>query len=681
MLALATLLPQVPAEAAAPPAGPLRQIVELVNPSPVARRAVVMCSVPFARGLLRARPADRVIAVAVDLPSGRVQAPARPLLRWPDGSLALLQVHVDCELAAYQRVQAAVEPLIGADGEVRAAAVLGHDLGLELPLALWTEVFDPWDRKYRGELVPDESVGPGGVVFDTGAVRLQRFRSEHLGVAADVKGHAFLDLSASLLTFAGERRAELTLVLDNREPLGGPLGPVRFRGFRLMTSDDRLRFLPAFAIENLLPRPRPRRDGGFVQWLLSPGDGHYLGDGTAKAFRLHLFQAGDDVDDAAREAASWAHARLWGSCDLDAVRRSGVFGTHGGPAPRQANDFGSASRRLAIWRRTARFGPYGSFGDPQEVALRAAPRHGDSMLHNALRWRSPELLYAAEGMVLQQGLRPSGGRLERAPADTSAYRQGLPQLARRAPHGFVPHDYEHVSAHLLFDYYWLCGDDWAQQELARLGQSIVRLLATASFRTSRGEGHCLEAGVLCARATGDAELSAMLEEHARSVLLPLLDRLDEGVALAQPPHAGVLDGKTPFDAPWQMAQLVRGLAAVAAASGSEDLRAAAVRIAHAMGHNGWVEGVGPKTFVGTGGPGRYSMAALSVDRAGRDRITIGAFVLAAELAHDPTTAARLRECGRFLLDRELRPNAGLPERLSAAANPWLQIALDRGSDN
>jgi hypothetical protein len=58
-------------------------------------------------------------------------------------------------------------------------------------------------------------------------------------------------------------------------------------------------------------------------------------------------------------------------------------------------------------------------------------------------------------------------------------------------------------------------------------------------------------------------------------------------------------------------------------------------------------------------------------------MTIGAFELAAELAGDPAVAVRLRARARFLLDRELPADAGLPERSFAGANPWLQIALDR----
>jgi hypothetical protein len=138
----------------------------------------------------------------------------------------------------------------------------------------------------------------------------------------------------------------------------------------------------------------------------------------------------------------------------------------------------------------------------------------------------------------------------------------------------------------------------------------------------------------------------------------------------------VLDGQSSFDAPWQMAALVRGLAALHADTGTPAFAAAAVRIADAMAGPGWVEHEGPKTFVSAADAGRYTVAALPDDRAGSDRTTIGAFVLAAELADDPAIAQRLRACADFLLDRELPVDAG-PERRWISANPWLQVALDR----
>ena len=177
--------------------------------------------------------------------------------------------------------------------------------------SLWVELFDPWDRVLRADLVPDPTAGPDGVLWDTGAARVIRYRAPFLAPDKEggAQGGALLDLRAYLWTADGERAAELTLVLDNQEPLAGPLGPIRFRGCKLCTGDAKLRFLPRFAVENLLPTPAPREQGGFDQWLLRPGDAHYLGDGTAKAFSIALFEDDGKLGEAGRLAAQWASVR------------------------------------------------------------------------------------------------------------------------------------------------------------------------------------------------------------------------------------------------------------------------------------------------------------------------------------------------------------------------------------
>lgn len=675
LLALAALLPVPQAPSVA---------VDLVNPAPLARRDIALVSVPFAPGELKspaAAPAGP-FAVAVtpsDPPAEPTPAvaPALPMLRWPDGSIALLQVALQETVAASATHRVVVTPRRDGDGCAEPWPPTSPRPLLREPLPLWTEVADPWGRVFRAELVADPTAGPDGVLADSGRHRVRRFRAAHRATAAGDAARPFLDLRAYLVTFDGERRAELTLVLDNESPSSGPLGPVRFRSFRLVTADDALRFLPAFAGENVLPPPTHRRDGGFEQWLLPPQPDLYLGDGTAKAFRVHLFQDDAGVDDAARAAAAWAPVRTVAFADLDAVRRSRAFAAHGGPAPRVGAELGAANRQLLLWQQGAALGPFSGFGDPENGAVGGAPRHGDALLHNVLRWRSPELAAVAEAMVLQHSLRSVGGRPPRLPADTAAYRDGLPPTAISAPHGYPPIDYEHVSAHLVFDWWWLTGDAFARDELARLGRAVPDLLATAEFRTARGEGNALLAGVLCARATGDRELLARLLDHALERLAPALRPNGSTMVLPQPPHPLVLDGKTAFDAPYQQAQLVRGLAALHAATGDPRLLAPLARVADVMAAAGWLEGVGPKTFVSDADAGRYTMAASPEDRSGLDRMVIGGLVLAAELAGDPATAERLWSRADFLLDRELPVGAGLPARLLAAANPWLQIALDR----
>jgi hypothetical protein len=336
-----------------------------------------------------------------------------------------------------------------------------------------------------------------------------------------------------------------------------------------------------------------------------------------------------------------------------------------------------AEELLAAWQRSARFGPYGGFGDPEFAAAGGSPRFGDSALHNVLRWQNPALLHAAMGMVLQQTLRPTAGPPS-LPQDMAAWRQGLGPVARAAPHGFTGLDYEHASVLLLYDAWWLTGDALARDELARQGRALRAILGALPFQTSRGEGHALTTGVLIARATGDAELLRWLHQRWREHLQPALEKAPPHIAIAQPPHADVLDGKEPFDAPWQMAALVQGLAALHVATGDPDLVAAIRRLADALAGPCWIEDRGPKTFVSAVDGKRHAMAADPGTLQGTARMLLGAFVRAGELVTDAAAVARYRTCVEFLMVSELPVDASPAVHRRAAANPWLQLVFDRG---
>ncbi len=691
LLAAAILLcaPQVSAQSEAPAGVRVR----VANAAGAAQSRVVTAAVPLPRGALRLEGAQSLVAItAREVEDGGVQEPPQqaaegaalhgvgvPTLRWPDGSVALLsaQWHATVQKGSVRLFDVAVARKDGALAAPFAPAP--HRPLVPDALPLHTELVDPWGRVLRAELVPDPAAGEGGIELDTGLVRVRRFRSTHRLQDGPDAGRPLLDLRAWLVTFDGDRRAELTLVLDNCEPANGPLGPVRFAAFRVCVRDEKLRFVPAFASENLLPQSPVRAGTTVVQDLLSNAN-HYLGDGTAKAFRLHLFWDDPSLDDAEREAASWAPVRLAAFPDVDATRATKAWGAFGGPAPVAGSDFGDDGSQLRMWRENARFGPYGGFGDLEDARCGGSPRHGDSLLHNLLRWRSGALLAVAEGMVLQHALRPTGGRATRLPQDTEPYRRGLQAHALDAPHGFARIDYEHVSAQMLFDYHWLTADPFAREELRRVGGSALAMLKHAEFRTGRGEGHCLEAGALAAMATGDYALLAALVAHAKSTLLPMLKK-DGPCALPQRAHPLVLDGQSPFDVTGQMAALLRGLAALHRASGDADLVAPIAAIADAMAGPAWIEGEGPKTFLSAVDSGRYSFAPLPEDRSGNDRMLIGAFLVAADLVDDSGRADLWRRRAAFLLEREIATASGLSDQLLAAANPWLQVALDRRKQN
>ena len=179
--------------------------VVIENPAPIDRQEIVAFSLPLPRGAHR------------DLRRARVDgAPAAcaPLIRWPDRSVAVARVHVRLELPANSRRVLAVEPLPG-DFEAQEAVWPWPE---QLPLE--TELEDPWGRRFVARF---ESVAGVASPTDTALVRRRHFAARHL---YDGDGRqAFLGMRAYLTEFAGERRAELTLVLDNHAADGLVFGP------------------------------------------------------------------------------------------------------------------------------------------------------------------------------------------------------------------------------------------------------------------------------------------------------------------------------------------------------------------------------------------------------------------------------------------------------------------------
>jgi hypothetical protein len=597
----------------------------VANPSSVRREEILRVSLPFPRGAVAELSGVEVDGAAAD---------AVPLVRWPDGSVAVAQAHVPVRLAPGQRRRLVATAASGAATPSGRADPARERWPLrDVPQSLRTEVEDPWGQVYVARLEPD----PELCRESSPAIAVRRYRGVHRRGDA-----AFLGVVAYWTMFRGERRGELTLLLDNgASPHGrGPaLGPVRLRRFSLAVADGAVRLLPRFRAENGLGGPRPQPDGGYAQDLLGPSDQLYLGDRTAKAFRLDVVlspgHGGEPAPEAGERAAVDAARRaveepLCAWPDLDAVRRSRAFGAHGGPAP-LGQDLAEPEQEWRRWRRGAVFGPFGSHGDPADAAAQGTPRNAASALHNVLRWQSAALLQAAETMVLQHALRPPPAAAPRLPAAMAPFRVGLSERALRRPHGFTALDYEHFSVDLLYDYYWLTGDPLARDELQRMGAGLADLLAGLPFSTCRGEGWCLQAAVLIARATGDRELLRALHRRCRDVVLPKVWAAPPHVALVQPGHPDAF-GPDPFDAPWQMAALVHGLHALFAEVGDADLARAAVRVGQAMAVPGWVEGVGPKYLVNARDPSRYAMPIGFAPCAGTALLQTGAFALAAEMA-------------------------------------------------
>src|SRR5262249_5021186 len=159
----------------------------------VARTGTVLASVPLPRGALRGGAPGALLAVDIAAEQdGKTvavdTAPAVPLLRWPDGSIALLQAALAVPVPPRATVRVVATRGATADGEAAPFAHAAHHALVPTPLPLWTELLDPWGRVYRADLVPDPTAGPDGVLLDCGRARIVRYRSPHRLVGGEFAG-------------------------------------------------------------------------------------------------------------------------------------------------------------------------------------------------------------------------------------------------------------------------------------------------------------------------------------------------------------------------------------------------------------------------------------------------------------------------------------------------------------
>jgi len=662
---LAVLLPQgVSRERAEEQAKKPAPAFTVHNPADTPRTEIVRVSMPFPRG------AHSQLQHAT-VEDGKQDAALVPLMRWPDGSIAVAQLQVRVHLGAGERRRLVVQPAKGPCPDPGAEVPWHYDRLAKAP-PLFTEVQDPWGQTYRARLLPDPTAGPGGILRSTPLVRVRRYRAVHR--REDDDNREFLGLLALLTTFRGERRAELTIILDNAAYGRGPvLGPVRFQGFSLVTETDALRLRPRFIRENVLKPPLRRKGGGYRQLLLGPSNQIYLADRTAKCYRLDLF-----LDDGSATPAEKRTARLAASMplgpmpDLAWTRHTEAFGVHGGPAPGPGKSNAQARVTAFRWQVNGGFGPLGAFGDHKDAAAQGTPRNGPCVLHNVLRWASPALLTGAEGMVMQHSLRPPPGSVPRLPKATAPLRAGLSARSIKIPHGFVAVDYEHFSVNLLFDYYWLTGDPLARMEMCRTIAGLPALLEGLPFMTCRGEGWCMQAAALCEMATGDGAVLGFMRQRFRDEVQPKLGPVGATWVLRQPPHKDAFGADVFFDAPWQMAALIHGLHAMYQRTGDGMFRNTAIRTARAMAGPGWLKGTGPKYLVSARDPGRYTMPVGYGPLEGTAIMQVGAFVLAGEMATDVDDKQLFSRRAWFIYEpyRKIEPQV-------SGANPWFQLLLDR----
>ena len=623
-----------------------------------------------------AAPRTGIARVVVPWPRGRHRevlalrieddiAPCVTLLRWPDGSVAVSHAHARVSVPGAREREIAVAVVAPVD-PIPAEPSFRFDG----PLPLRTTLEDGHGRRFAADLAPDPAGAIDGDLSST-RVRVRRFRGVHARTAENGV-EVLLATQAWFVEFAGEARAELTLVLDN-DPRDGELvaGPVRFTSFAVETTRADVELSVRHAAVQRIRAAVASPDGTTHQELIGPAELPYLGDRCGKTFRIDLVLTSAEPD-AVREARAAPATPIVVFPDLEYVRATRAFGAFGGPAPRSTALEPDPRDRLIAWQdRNGRAGPFAPFGDVLDP-LRDPSRTAPAALHDVLRWRSVALLDFAMLAVSQQTLRPTPGTVARESEGLEHLRVGLGPRATRRPHGWWPLEYESLGVDLLFDAYWLTGDPLARHELARIGTALPAILRAAPFRTSRGEGLALRAGALIARATNDAALLAALVDHARASIVPAIGAAPRGTCFPQPPHRRVFGEPESFDAGEQMALLALGLAALGDAADAADLRAAAVDVAVRIARDAWIDGSGPAAWISARDFRLRAAPRTTVERAGLCGALCSAFVIAHGIAES--------EDDRRLLARrveELAQDPAVPPREAALSDPWFQLVFDR----
>src|SRR5690606_22394073 len=166
--------------------------VQLVNPSAQRREGFVSFPMPWP---------DGAHATLERMLVGGRPAVCVTLERWPDGSVALVQVHAEVALEASAQVELEVEPAAAG----ARLAVAASRFGDRLPFV--GELVDPYGRCFVATLGPDPA---GGVVAELSSPLrvVRRHRGLHLRREDDGTTSAFLPLEAWTVEWPAERRAE-----------------------------------------------------------------------------------------------------------------------------------------------------------------------------------------------------------------------------------------------------------------------------------------------------------------------------------------------------------------------------------------------------------------------------------------------------------------------------------------
>lgn len=559
------------------------------------RTETMLASVPFPEGVHRTTDTLGV--------SGQ-QTAWRVLQRWADGSIRVAQAQFTDTLPARSvrtyRVVRDVQPLTGAFTPNNWVQQLSSGL------QYGAEVRDTFGVAYRSFVN-----GPGELLVDTPLQQVRRHRTYHRAATGTGIGRDYLTSTFYTQAFRDVPVLIVDWVLGNdylgRDDTGTstdpnlfPLGGVDVREARFLVQGAPNVHAYRAATEAI--EAPAAANGGFTGYRVMRDT--WLGDAQTRRYRFVLGMVHPNGAQPERERwqqtiAAMVQSPLFPLCTRDTWAQTGGLGLLGGPLAGPADAWNRAEAEFQNWSNANHFGTWGSRGDPLATGTTGTPRNHplSPELAHAVQANHPRLLVKLEQMAWTQAMRPyhlfrlqvgdeqnlllwDGVPIYPGSRDLSheslgrralyrndpytAYRTMVPSGSQRA-HGFEHYDHEHWSTDLLFDYWTMTGDAWAQEELRQLGQSLKSLMRLRTYSTRfiqavRAEGWTMQGFAQVFLATGDPSIKDYALRRVREVVEPQRMQSHASKALAfQSNYAGTgfpLNHR--FYMPWQHGALLYG---------------------------------------------------------------------------------------------------------------------------
>ena len=511
------------------------------NDAPFARTETLLASVPL--------PYGHHSSTAQLGVSGHETA-WRVLQRWQDGSIRMAQAQFTDTLAVGEtktyQVVGGMTPLTGSFQQNAWVAAQ------QPTLQLGAEVKDTFNVSYRAFVG-----GQGETLAQTPLCRTQRHRVYHVASSGGI-GRDYLTSTFYVTEFRDAPVLVVDWVLGNDylgsdNPQGStdrnlyPLGGVDVNEARFLVGGAGVSAYPYRAVENGIAAGASAGSG---LWGFRVMQNDWIDDAQTRRYRfvlpvIHPAAAQVDRDRWTQAAQAMVASPCLPLPTQPSAYATGALGLLGGPIAGPADAWARADSEYFSFLGGSWFGTWGSRGDPLATGTTGTPRNHplSPELAHAVQAQHHRLLLALEQRAWIQAARPyhlyglvcadHGGLFlwDGVPIYPGSRDLSYESLGRRAlygndpysayrtrrqtgggrAHGFEHYDHEHWSTDLLFDYWSLTGDCWAQEELRQLGQSLKSLMRLSVFGTQwiqavRAEGWIMQGFVQCYLATGDVGL-------------------------------------------------------------------------------------------------------------------------------------------------------------------------------